>query len=36
MSILSMVKAGLPSYCDISYSSGGVNQLWILKNSKDL
>jgi hypothetical protein len=24
------------SYCDTSYSRGGVNQMWILKNSKDL
>ena len=34
--ILSAVKAGLQSYCEISYSRGGVNQMWILKNSKDL
>jgi len=26
----------LQSYCDTSYSSGGLNQMWILKNSKDL
>jgi hypothetical protein len=26
----------LQSYCDNSYSRGGVNQMWILKNSKDL
>ena len=26
----------LQSYCDTSYSRGGVNQMWILKNSKDL
>ena len=32
--ILSAVKTGLQSYCDTSYSRGGVNQ--ILKNSKDL
>ena len=30
------VKTGLQSYCDTSYSTGGVNQMWILKNSKDL
>ena len=24
------------SYCDTSYSRGGVDQMWILKNSKDL
>ena len=34
--ILSVVKTGLQSYCDISYSQGCVNQMWILKNSKDL
>jgi hypothetical protein len=33
--ILSAVKTGLQSYCDSSYSRGGVNQMWILKNSKD-
>ena len=35
-SILSAVKDGLQSYCDTSFSRGGVNQMWILKNSKDL
>jgi hypothetical protein len=34
--ILSAVKTGLQSYCDTNYSRGGVNQMWILKNSKDL
>jgi hypothetical protein len=34
--IISAVKTGLQSYCDTSYSRGGVNQMWILKNSKDL
>ena len=34
--ILSAVKTGLQSYCDTSYFRGGVNQMWILKNSKDL
>ena len=34
--ILSAVKTGLQSYCDTIYSRGGVNQMWILKNSKDL
>ena len=34
--ILLAVKTGLQSYCDTSYSSGGVNQMWILKNSKEL
>ena len=33
--ILSAVKTGLQSYCDTSYSRGGVNQMWILKSSKD-
>jgi hypothetical protein len=32
--ILSAVNTGLHSYCDTSYSMGGVNQMWILKNSK--
>jgi hypothetical protein len=27
---------GLQSYCDTSYSRGGVNQMRILKYSKDL
>jgi hypothetical protein len=36
ISILSAVKTGLQRYCDTSYSSGGVSQIWILKNSKDL
>ena len=38
--ILSAVKTGLQSYSDTiyiaSYSRGGVNQMWILQNSKDL
>ena len=34
--ILSVVKTRLQSYCDTSYSRGSVNQMWILKNSKDL
>ena len=34
--ILSTVKTGLQNYRDTSYSSGGVNQMWILKNSKHL
>jgi hypothetical protein len=34
--ILSAVKTGLQSNCDTSYSRGGVNQMWILKNSKGL
>ena len=31
-----MVKTGLQSYCDTSYSRGGVNQMWIMKISKHL
>jgi hypothetical protein len=31
---LSAVKTGLQIYYDINYSRGGVNQMWILKNSK--
>jgi hypothetical protein len=33
---LSAVKTGHQSYRDTSYSRGSVNQIWILKNSKDL
>jgi len=33
---LSVVEIGLQSYCDTSLSRGGVNQMWILKNSIDL
>ena len=31
-----VVKIGLQSYSETSYSRGGVDQRWILKNSKDL
>lgn len=31
-----LVLTRLQIYCDISYSMGGENQLWILENSKDL
>ena len=31
-----LVKTRLQRYHDTSYSRGGVNQMWILKNSKDL
>ena len=34
--ILSAVKTGLQSYCDTGSSRDGVNQMWILKNSKYL
>ena len=33
--ILSAVNTVLQSYCDTCYSKGGVNQMWILKNSED-
>ena len=35
-SVLSPIKNGLQSYCETAYSRGGVNQMWILKNSKDI
>ena len=35
-SILTAIKTGLQRYCETSYSRSGVNQMWILKNSKDL
>ena len=28
--------SGFYNYCDTSYSRGGVNQMWTLRNSKDL
>ena len=34
--LLSTVKDGLQKYCSTAYSRNGVNQMWILKNSKDL
>jgi hypothetical protein len=30
------VKEKLQTYCATTYARSGVNQLWILKNSKDL
>jgi hypothetical protein len=34
--ILSVVKLTVfQSYCDTSFSRGGVNRMWILNNSKD-
>jgi len=33
---LSTVKDGLQTYCDTAYSLNGINEMWILKNSKDL
>ena len=34
--ILAVVKDNLQQYCATAYSRSGVNQMWILKNSKDL
>ena len=34
--ILTAVKEGLQKYCDTVYARSGVNQMWILKNSKEL
>ena len=31
-----LVKEGLQKYCDTVYAKSGVNQMWILKNSKEL
>ena len=30
------VKDGLKKYCDVIYSHSGINQMWILKKSKEL
>ena len=32
----SIKETGFQSYCDTIYSRGALNQMWILKNSKDL
>jgi len=34
--VLSTVKDGLQTYCDTAYSRHGINQMWILKNSKHI
>ena len=34
--LLTAVKDGLQSYCETTYSRNGINQMWILKNSKCL
>ena len=34
-SVFTTVK-GLQKYCDVVYSHSGINQMWILKNSKQL
>jgi hypothetical protein len=35
-SVFTAVKAGLQKYHDTCFSRSGVNQIWILKNSKDM
>ena len=34
--LLTHIKQGLQKYCETCYSRSGVNQMWILKNSKEL
>ena len=34
--ILTVIKDGLQKYCSTAYSRSGINQMWILKNSKSL
>ena len=34
--LLTHIKQGLQKYCETSYSRSRVNQMWILKNSKEL
>ena len=34
--ILTAAKESLQKYCDTAYARSGVNQMWILKNSKNL
>ena len=34
--LLTHFKQGLQKYCETAYSRSGVNQMWILKNSKEL
>lgn len=34
--ILTAIKTGLQKYYDTCYSRNGINQMWILKNSKEL
>ena len=33
--LLTHIKQGLQKYCETAYSRSGVNQMWILKNSKE-
>ena len=34
--LLTHIKQGLQKYCETAYLRSGVNQMWILKNSKEL
>ena len=34
--LLTHIKQGLQKYCETSYSRSGINQMWIIKNSKEL
>ena len=34
--LLTHIKQGLQMYCETAYSRNGINQMWILKNSKEL
>jgi hypothetical protein len=34
--ILTTVKEKLQTYCATTYATSGVNQMWMLKNSKEL
>ena len=34
--LLTHIKQGLQKYCETAYSRSGVNQMWILKNSREL
>ena len=34
--LLTHIKQGLQKYCETAYSRSGVNQMWFLKNSKEL
>ena len=34
--LLTHIKQGLQKYCETAYSRSGINQIWILKNSKEL
>ena len=34
--LLTHIKQGLQKHCETAYSRSGVNQMWILKNSKEL